>query len=1152
MSERARIPDSVTAPQNRASDPDISVWVSANAGSGKTHVLMLRVIKLLLRGIDPAKILCITFTKAAAANMAKRVFDELAKWTSYDDAQLDDAIRKIGVKAGPAERARARQLFATALETPGGLKVQTIHAFCTRLLHQFPFEADVAAGFSVVDDATEHRMLDELTLKVMLDAAAKPDSPIGRALDAVLSTAADQTFRDVIRDAIGKRDEIEAWVGAAGGVDAAMAQLSQSLGIKPSDTLQSLHDDFWANSHFPEKEWPALAEIFASGSKTDAGHVDRLKKARAAIGPARFDAYLLIFCSTKLEPRKNIVTKAIAEKNPQLLDRLLKEQQRVCDLIEKALAVECRDRTATLVTIAHTVIGLYRGEKSRRGLLDYDDLIDRVLDLFRKTSAAWVLYKLDAGIEHVLIDEAQDTSRKQWDVIGTIIGEFTAGLGAREGVKRTLFTVGDDKQSIFSFQGARPDIFDLKFREYKSAFDAAELPLEKVKLQTSFRSGEIVLRAVDKVFSAKEIYASLTSDAAGISLHQALEDAAPGHVEVWDTTKPEEKPEPLAWDAPFNAESETSPRVELARKIARNVRRWIELDSVGRDGRPVTARDILILVRQRGPLFEAIIRALKDQNVPVAGADRMVLTEHIAIMDLMALADALLLPQDDLALACVLKSPLFGMTEDDLYEIAWNRGGLSLREALLRNQKFAAVSKGIEALSDAAGKESPFTFYARLLGPGGGRKEIYQRLGHEAADALDEFLNLALAYESSETPSLQGFIAWLRASDVEVKRDMEMTRDEVRVMTVHGAKGLEAPIVVLADTTTPPAGRHPPRLLPIPPARAVPDAPAQLIWAGAKDKDVGPMEAAREEARNAAADEYRRLLYVAMTRAAERLIVCGADGVQKRPEGCWYDLVREGLKDDLVEVAADDGDGMVLRYQKSGKAASAKRRAPAEAQPEEPLPGWLSRIVPPEPPRPDILTPSSDEDFAGTVFHGPFERATALTRGRLVHRLLQSLPDIAKEHRADAARLYLDRAGKDLGDELCREIAAQVLALLDDARFAPLFTAGSRAEVPIVGRLPRPHRPDAIVSGQVDRLVVTDDAVLIADYKSNRPAPRDLNALTAQHGHYVRQLALYRAVLARIYPNRSIRAALVWTDIPDLMEVPAHLLDERLSALTPA
>jgi ATP-dependent helicase/nuclease subunit A len=615
------------------------------------------------------------------------------------------------------------------------------------------------------------------------------------------------------------------------------------------------------------------------------------------------------------------------------------------------------------------------------------------------------------------------------------------------------------------------------------------------------------------------------------------------------------------WDAPFDAVSESSPRAKLAEKIAFTVRGWIASGAtVGRERRLLTAGDVLVLVRQRGPLFEAIIRALKNAGVAVAGADRLVLTEHIAIVDLMALADALLLPQDDLALAVALKSPLFGFDEDMLFNLAWNRRA-GLRETLAAragdNLFFATADALLNRCAAMARHATPFAFFAWLLGPEHGRRQMFARLGVEAADALEEFLELALDYERREPPSLQGFLAWLRSADAVVKRDMEISRDEVRVMTVHGAKGLEAPVVILADTTTPPAGPHAPGLLALPQPRAAPGAPSCLVWPGPKKDDVEAVATARALAKAEAEDEHRRLLYVAMTRAAERLIVCGSQG-KYRPAGCWYDLVVEGLtgKPGFEEIG--EGDARVWRFRVAPDIAladlvapdfgDASARLPPAIYDDEPA--WLTAPAAGETARAVPLNPSTAYDETAAprrLASGGPDARRALERGRLVHRLMQSLPELPASERAAAAKRYIERAGAAFeGDERDRLVAG-VLGLLADHRFAPLFAPGSRAEVPIVGRLHRPGRPDILVSGQIDRLVVTADAVLIADYKTNQVVPDTRQ--TAPEA-YVAQLALYRAVLGKIYPGRTVRAALVWTESPALMEFSAAALDAALARVT--
>jgi ATP-dependent helicase/nuclease subunit A len=1145
MTARHPILDEVARAQIAASDPAASVFVSANAGSGKTHVLAQRVIRLLLDNVPPSRILCITYTKAAATTMANRVFGQLARWTALNDAALDAELRAVGEKdPDEALRARARRLFALALETPGGLKVQTIHAFCAHLLHLFPFEADVPVRFDVLDELAQAQLLDRLILAVLLDAAADPESACGRALATAIAHAADRTFREVLGEAITARDRLAAWIEAAGGVAEAMALLARDLGIDPVDSEEQIDTEIFGGSSIKASEWPAIAAVLRTGSKYDREQAERFASLPQLAETTRRETYVKIFCTNELSPRNTIVTRRIQVDHPELFERLRAEQGRICALMDRRRAVAVRDRTAALTTIAKEVLDHYRAEKERRGLLDYEDLIDKAL-LLLSNGVSWVHYKLDQGIDHVLIDEAQDTSPKQWAVIEKLVEEFFAGAGARQ-IKRTIFAVGDEKQSIFSFQGAAPGKFSEMRHHFETAHRRSELHFVHSVFRHSFRSGVNLLEAFDTVFSHPEAYVGLTADPAP-TVHEGLPYLAPGLVEVWPLFKPDQRPEIEAWDAPFDTVSETSPTERLARKIAKTVAVWC------RDG--LRPGDVLILVRRRGPLFDAIIRTLKDAGVAVAGADRLVLTEHIAVMDLLALADALLLPDDDLALATALKSPLFGFSEEQLYELAWNRRGTlrrALREKGANDPQCAEAATRLDRLAEAAAWETPFAFFARLLSAEGGRTRILARLGHEAADALDEFLTLALVYERSQTPSLQGFVAWMRAAKTSIKRDLEMTRDEVRVMTVHGAKGLEAPIVVLAETTTPPQGWHPPRLLTLRPANAPAGAPPALVWAPRAEDDIGPLAAARSATKQAAEEEYRRLLYVAMTRAAQRLVVCGAEGTRGRPKTCWYDLVYEALKDDLVEEPADDGDGCVWRYRKIGgepaKLVPAIAAATAHA-----LPDWLRRDAPTDKRPPAMIWPARAEETIPaskiprppTAQAQPGTRAAAISRGILVHRLMQSLPDIAPERRARAMRTFLARIAREgqLSATEQEEIAAQVCTVLDDARFAALFAAGSRAEVPIAG-----HLGERMVVGQVDRLAVTAEAVLIADYKTNREVPLTVEHALARYPEYVRQLALYRGVLNRLYAERPVRAVLLFTEAPLLMEIPAHALDAALAA----
>ena len=799
MSAPRTIPPEARRVQVEAADPEVSAFVSANAGSGKTHVLAQRVINLLLKrrrsGQDPLHHL---------HQGCGRQYGEprvQPRWRTGPRSTTPRSTTRSRFPPGdnrtPRKRARARRLFASALETPGGLKVQTIHAFCTRLLHQFPFEANVAARFTVLDEASTTQLLDQLTLQVLLEASAEPDSALGRALASAIVVAADQTFKDVIGETIVERDALEQWLKRAGGVDAAIAELSASFGVDPNDTLESVEQEFFSRLADPADRMAGADR----GSRLRLEIRQQRRSTRCRPREPRPDASAstiisTVFCTAELEPRKNIITKKLADRHPDWLARLQAEQDRISALLARERAVQARERTRALVTIAAEVIARYTREKERRALLDYDDLIDKTLPL------------LSDGASRLGALQARSRHRPRADRRGAgyqpqaVADHPPAGVGIRARRRAR-------QRQAHHLRGRRREAVDLLVSGRGAArlrrdaptcsseqFSQPELGWRYLRFHHSFRSGENVLSSVDQVFRAQEIYRSVTTDAVGIPEHKSLPDAAPGLVELWPLVAPAEKKEIEGWDAPFDTESEQSPRVLLARRIAAHVRRWM--------ARGLKAGDVLVLVRQRGPLFEAVIRALKNAGVPVAGADRLMLTEHIAVMDLMALADCLLLPDDDLALAGVLRSPLFGITEEQLFELAWQRK-TSLRDALRAKASddvfFAAVNGELDGLARQAQTHTPFGFFAHVLGARHGRAKFLARLGPEANDALDEFLNLALDYEARETPSLQGFLAWLRAARSEVRRDMEMARDEVRVMTVHGAKGLEANTVILADTT---------------------------------------------------------------------------------------------------------------------------------------------------------------------------------------------------------------------------------------------------------------------------------------------------------------------------------------------------------------
>jgi ATP-dependent helicase/nuclease subunit A len=1141
MSRNLAAPPEAVIAQRRASDPAHSAWVSANAGSGKTYVLARRVVRLMLAGTPPGAILCLTFTKAAAATMANRVFELLGQWAVMDDTTLRQALHALdGQHHDAATLRRARRLFAEALETPGGLKVQTIHAFCERVLHQFPFEANVASQFTVLDEREHEEMVRRAKLAILLEAAAEPDGDMGRALAYLSTVAADSTVDDLLGEALAARHAMEADIAARGGLTRAVATLGDLFGLPPGETEAALTAAIVGEAELPPTEWPGVAETLAhhSDAKTDRDVVAALREA-VRMPERRTELYERIFLKADGDPRQRLVTKAVATREPALCAILEREKERIAALREKRRAAQLRDGTAALLTLAQAICRRVETEKAARGALDFADLIVRTRDLLRNGSAPWILYKLDQGIDHVLVDEAQDTSPDQWEIVSALIEEFTAGEGAR-GMPRTLFVVGDEKQSIYSFQGAVPQNFSGLRDSFARKFAAATRPFERqINLNFSFRSTRAVLSAVDRVFTDDDARKGLSFTPGPLMPHEAARQAAPGLVELWPATLPETAEDRSPWTAPVDAPTLGDAAERLAARIARHVRLWLDEGHRLPDrDRPIRAGDILILVRRRGPIFESIIRALKNAGVPVAGADRLVLGEHIAVMDLLALGDCLLTPEDDLSLAAVLKSPLIGIDEEELLELASGRPG-SLWDALVEDAHPAAAR--LAGWRDEALALPPAAFYGRVLARDGGRRAMLARLGSEAADALDEFMSMALTFEASEIPTLRGFLAAMRASEVNVKRDMELGRDEVRVMTVHGAKGLEADIVFLADTMGKPGGSHDPKIFAIRPPHAPADAPPRLVWSPASKADTPLVAEARRLSRDAQAEEYRRLLYVAMTRAADRLIVCGARPKKPSPD-VWYDIIDRTIGSEAVEEPADDGDGVVKRW-RNGPALPAARAPIAPQTIVRPaLPDWLARPAPAVAVPPRTLTPSGfgGEAAPARSREALMSREAALRRGTLVHRMLQSLPDLPYDRRAEAAGRFL-AAQSDIEDEAAARLAEEAMRVMTDPRVAALFGPDSRAEVPVAGRLG--GKP---ISGQIDRLVVTPDRVIIADFKTNDPAPRRIDDVPEG---YVAQLAIYRALLAAIAPGRPVEAWLVWTALPDVMAIPSERLDAMIAQL---
>ena len=799
-----------TPEQKTASNPAASAWVGANAGSGKTHVLVDRVTRLMLAGVDPMSILCLTYTKAAAKEMANRLHERLGEWVGLSNAALSKQLIQMGHDdVGPQTLSRARRLFTAALETPGGLKIQTIHAFCERILQLFPVEAGLAPGFEVLEASQSKQLLREARDHVLRQAQGDESSPFASALDIVTRHTHSDSFDALLERLLSKRQTLRDAMAQHGSIEDIGQALRAELGVDPQQNVENLRKEFLNFDRvMVERMIPVLSASLVTNQKTAACFAALLRENDSAQAEK---LYRRIYYTAEGEkPKKiaSIVTETLLKENPWIGDWLSDEYSRSLNLIEQIDNLTRIEATCALLTLAEAMISEFESAKKLRGAYDFDDLILKTRDLLvDKASAQWVLFKLDRGIEHVLVDEAQDTSLAQWQIVNALTEEFFSGTGSREVPDRTLFVVGDRKQSIFSFQGADPAAFEYSREIFGKQITNVGQVFSTVDLTISYRSTMEVLKAVDMVFAeGTRARVGLDGLHPQILLHQSNRGGESGLFELWPLMEADEKAEREPWQAPVDQYPPKSALRKLAQRLAETIKSWIGKRRIAALDRAVEAGDILILFRTRNALFDILISEMRKAGIPVAGADRLKLSENIAILDIMALVQFVLLPDDDYSLACVLKSPLVPtpLTEEQLFKLAHGRETASLWARLGASDEASCreARRVLEEWLKASESARPFEFLSMVLIKT--RKAFLARLGSEAGDALDALLEVSLSYEESHSSSLAGFATWFASEDTEIKRNMDRGRGEVRLMTVHGAKGLESSIVILPDTTSTP------------------------------------------------------------------------------------------------------------------------------------------------------------------------------------------------------------------------------------------------------------------------------------------------------------------------------------------------------------
>ncbi len=1127
--------------QGHASDPTTSVWVSASAGTGKTKVLTDRILRLLLpradgqRGAAIHKILCLTFTKAAASEMALRLHHTLSAWsTAADDVLHENLSKLLKRNVSDNDKSIARQLFSQIADSGNDLKIQTIHAFCQSVLSRFPLESSLAPYHQIIEERDATALFDQSLKDALYDAQRDKGSPAHQGFTRLSQTLNETHLTALIRSICAERIQLSTLKTKHFSITGLYEALCRHLNIEPhSNPERSVfafcHDDAFDKIALTQ----ASESMLQHGSKRDNDRATNIRAFLHATPDVRanllFTSYhSAFFKKNSDEPYKSLITKNVIKNDPHCLDALEQEVERITAAKEHIRKIKTAEATHDILNLSHRVIDAYNALKTKRSVLDFEDMIYQTMTLLEKEGGlSWVMYKMDSGLDHILVDEAQDTNPEQWNIIQTLCDEFFSGAGARTGhssitqssatnapqeSNRSLFVVGDEKQSIYSFQRASPEKFTEMHTTLKAKADNAGTPWVDVNMNISFRTNQTVLNVVDAVFPKHE--------------HHSFRVGQAGLVELWGLYKNEDTETPNPWEGPLKIWEKPSSTTILAQNIAKKIKHWlITEEHLHSRNRTIQPRDIMILVRTRaGTLVHDIIRQCKLLSVPIGGIDRLILGDDIAVQDLLTCARFALNPEDELNLACLLKSPLINMSENILADLAIDREG-SLWESLSSSMHHMTVAY-LNEITKCAQTLDTHSFFTHILHTPcpadvhSGLKALQRRLGQACLDPISEFINTALGAQKNHAPTLHDFLHWFTADDIEIKRTQDAAQNVVRIMTVHGAKGLQAPIVILPDTvSTPESGSKTADkrfLWPDKTGQALP------LFCPRSADECTQYTTAMDTVKSREMAEYSRLLYVAMTRAEDRLYVTGAQKSKAPSESCWYETIKRAVAG-MNDVESINNGGLRLYTPPTREGDRSHKDTHLDAKNIAPLPDWAYI------PHTKNSIKTQLKSFINPYDEGLEDRSNR-ARGTLIHKLLEIIPALTPQERTPAITAYLTRRAADLTSTEHGDIAAHVLRILDNPAYVQFFTPNSRAEVPITYI----NDNGVHTQGTIDRLVVENDAVWILDYKTERTPPKNVDNIPH---HYRDQVMRYKAAIMQVYPNHAVKAAILWTQTLTLMEI---------------
>ncbi|MEO9469104.1 double-strand break repair helicase AddA [Parasphingorhabdus sp.] len=1134
--------------QASAVEPADNIWLSASAGTGKTQVLTARVFRLLLReNVDPEHLLCLTFTKAGAAEMAERIHRQLAAWVRMPQKNLRQDLYAIGASNDPETQERARTLFAKVLDARGGgLRIMTIHSFCQTLLASFPEEAGISAMFKPIEERDQKILAREALSDLLQEEERAGRQDIIKAVQSLSIRMGEEAAEQYLMTCASEAEAMEA---LPAGI---LPFVRQLLELPTDGEAGSWIAEQCTDTAFDiTKLDQMVAALQQWSTKTADGHILSIRNWIASDPETRAQNLPdLHKVWAKVDGDWRSVPKGLVKVAPEY-ERLSVEVYEHCkDILATASLFDYADMFAGALEAGRAFFHKYDAAKKLHGVVDFDDMIRKTAQLLQQGDmAAWIRYKLDQRTDHILIDEAQDTNMAQWDIVHALADEFFAGMGAHPDRLRTVFTVGDFKQAIFGFQGTSPHNYTKARERFFDLAKASDRPFVDLPLNRSFRTTPPVLQVVDSTLD------QLRHDQLGmdqsIKPHRSHFQGNGGSVSLWRPVANGANGDPDDEESWINDEKRV-----FAHRLALQIKAWLTPETglwLDREGRWLEAGDVMILVSKRDELSALIVARLFAENVPVAGIDRIRLNQPLVVQDMLAAVRFVLQPHDDLNLASLLVSPLIGWSQEKLLERAY-RDDDHVQKSLwdfLKHQDDSEKSlQPLQDLLKMADFNTPYQFLETILsGTMQGRMKLTARLGHAALDPMEELLTTALAFEQDHVPGLQGFLDWFDRGDVEIKREQDEGGNEVRLMTVHGAKGLQAPLVILANATFDPASKQNRGFGLKDPMR--PDETFEYpVVPVRKQERTGLLDAYATVADAKELQEHWRLLYVAMTRAEEHLVVAGTLGPRAKgevPELSWHSAVERGLMALGCDWEANVRWVSARTFGTTGVAPIQSRNAIAGKKANEAAifkpPGWLFEAAPEEarPPRP--LTPSDmGPDDAGSPPAGKSMREAA-ERGNLLHSLFQRLPDIGVEKRREVADRWLEKQ-KGIADLTRRtELVDTVLNVLATSQWSDLFSDIALAEAPIAA-----VSDGFVISGTVDRLLVTDDYIFVVDFKTGRQIPADPRKAPKA---YLRQMAAYVAALEQIFPGRQIRAALLYTHDPVMLELPQELVDRHKPGFEP-